>query len=80
MKPSLACSVLSGGMRVTGPCRRAPRPGVSPGTAKGRARVILDMAQADLEAGDILVIAFTDPSWMSLFVAIARLVAEVGGA
>ena len=36
---------------------------VSAGTIEGRARVILDMAEADLEAGDILVTAYTDPSW-----------------
>ncbi|PPS69946.1 MULTISPECIES: rifamycin-inactivating phosphotransferase [Streptomyces] len=52
---------------------------VSGGTIEGRARVILDMAQADLEAGDILVTAFTDPSWSPLFVGIAGLVTEVGG-
>jgi phosphoenolpyruvate synthase/pyruvate phosphate dikinase len=52
---------------------------VSAGTIEGRARVILDMAQADLEAGDILVTAYTDPSWTPLFVAIAGLVTEVGG-
>ena len=44
---------------------------VSAGTVEGRARVILDMAEADLEAGDILVTAYTDPSWSPLFVAIA---------
>jgi len=43
------------------------------------ARVILDMAEADLEAGDILVTAYTDPSWTPLFVAIKGLVTEVGG-
>jgi pyruvate,water dikinase len=52
---------------------------VSAGTVEGRARVILDMADADLEAGDILVTAFTDPSWSPLFVAVAGLVTEVGG-
>jgi len=52
---------------------------VSAGTVEGRARVILDIAEADLEAGDILVTAFTDPSWTPLFVAIAGLVTEVGG-
>ena len=52
---------------------------VSAGTAEGRARVILDMAEADLEAGDILVTAATDPSWTPLFVAIKGLVTEVGG-
>jgi pyruvate,water dikinase len=52
---------------------------VSAGTVEGRARVILDMAEADLAPGDILVTAFTDPSWTPLFVAITGLVTEVGG-
>ena len=52
---------------------------VSAGTIEGRARVIRDMDQADLETGDILVTAYTDPSWTPLFVAIAGLVTEVGG-
>ena len=52
---------------------------VSAGTIEGRARVILDMAEADLEAGDILVTAYTDPSWTPLFVSIKGLVTEVGG-
>jgi pyruvate,water dikinase len=52
---------------------------VSAGTIEGRARVILDMAEADLEAGDILVTAYTDPSWTALFVAMEGLVTEVGG-
>ncbi len=52
---------------------------VSAGTIEGRARVILDMAHADLEAGDILVTVYTDPSWTPLFVAIKGLVTEVGG-
>ncbi|MFE2584827.1 rifamycin-inactivating phosphotransferase [Streptomyces sp. NPDC059378] len=52
---------------------------VSAGTVEGRARVVLDMADADLEAGDILVTPFTDPSWSPLFVAVAGLVTEVGG-
>jgi rifampicin phosphotransferase len=52
---------------------------VSAGTIEGRARVILDMAKADLEPGDILVTAYTDPSWTPLFVAIKGLVTEVGG-
>ncbi|NVB79745.1 MAG: phosphoenolpyruvate synthase [Kofleriaceae bacterium] len=52
---------------------------VSAGTIEGRARVILDMSQADLEEGDILVTAYTDPSWTPLFVTIKGLVTEVGG-
>ena len=52
---------------------------VSAGTIEGRARVILDMADAEVEPGDILVTAYTDPSWSPLFVAVAGLVTEVGG-
>ncbi|MEO3744544.1 rifamycin-inactivating phosphotransferase [Plantactinospora sp. B5E13] len=52
---------------------------VSAGTVEGRARVILDLAAADVEAGDILVTAHTDPSWSPLFVAVTALVTEVGG-
>ncbi|MEV7419132.1 rifamycin-inactivating phosphotransferase [Streptomyces sp. NPDC089919] len=52
---------------------------VSVGTVEGRARVVLDIADADLEAGDILVTTFTDPSWSPLFVGAAALVTEVGG-
>jgi pyruvate,water dikinase len=52
---------------------------VSAGTIEGRARVILDMAEADLAPGDILVTTYTDPSWTPLFVTIAGLVTEVGG-
>lgn len=52
---------------------------VSGGTVEGRARVIHDMAEANLEPGDILVTPHTDPSWSPLFVTIAGLVTEVGG-
>jgi rifampicin phosphotransferase len=52
---------------------------VSAGTVEGRARVILDIATADLDAGDILVTASTDPSWTPLFLGITGLVTEVGG-
>ncbi|QDL06929.1 phosphoenolpyruvate synthase [Brasilonema octagenarum UFV-E1] len=52
---------------------------VSSGVIEGRARVILNLEDADLEDGDILVTAFTDPSWTPLFVSIKGLVTEVGG-
>ncbi len=52
---------------------------VSSGFIEGRARVILNMEDADLEDGDILVTTFTDPSWTPLFVSIKGLVTEVGG-
>ncbi len=52
---------------------------VSSGVIEGRARVIFNMEEADLEEGDILVTPFTDPSWTPLFVSIKGLVTEVGG-
>ncbi len=78
--------VTSDGEALTGAYRRSDLPAgalvglpVSAGMVEGRARVILEMAEANLEPGDILVTAFTDPSWTPLFVAIAGLVTEVGG-
>ncbi|HMC99255.1 MAG TPA: PEP-utilizing enzyme, partial [Ferruginibacter sp.] len=52
---------------------------VSSGVIEGRARVILNMEDAAIEDGDIVVTSFTDPSWTPLFVSIKGLVTEVGG-
>jgi len=52
---------------------------VSSGVIEGRARVVLNIEDADIEGGDILVTTFTDPSWTALFVSIKGLVTEVGG-
>jgi len=78
--------LTSDGEVVAGTYRRADIPAsalvglpVSAGIAEGRARVILDLADADLQAGDILVTPYTDPSWTPAFVAIKGLVTEVGG-
>ncbi|HET9772239.1 MAG TPA: rifamycin-inactivating phosphotransferase, partial [Acidimicrobiia bacterium] len=78
--------LTSDGEAIDGAYRRDDLPAgalvglaVSAGTVEGRARIILDIADADLEPGDILVTAFTDPSWTPLFVAVAGLVTEVGG-
>ncbi|WP_437999312.1 rifamycin-inactivating phosphotransferase [Sorangium sp. So ce185] len=78
--------MTSDGEIVSGAYKRADLPAgalvglpVSSGVVEGRARVLLDMAHADLEAGDILVTAFTDPSWTPLFVSVKGLVTEVGG-
>ena len=78
--------LTSDGEAIAGAYRRDDCPAgalvglpVSAGTIEGRARVILDTAEADLEAGDILVTVYTDPSWTPLFVAIKGLVTEVGG-
>ena len=78
--------LTSDGEMINGAYRRDDMPAgalvglaVSAGIIEGRARVILGPAEADLEAGDILVTAYTDPSWTPLFVAIKGLVTEVGG-
>jgi pyruvate,water dikinase len=78
--------ITSDGEIITGEYKRENLPAealvglpVSSGIIEGRARVILNMEEADLEAGDILVTAFTDPSWTPLFVSIKGLVTEVGG-
>jgi pyruvate,water dikinase len=78
--------LTSEGEGITGSYRRADLPTgalsgipVSAGTSEGRARVIRDIAQADIEAGDILVTTYTDPSWTPLFLTIKGLVTEVGG-
>ncbi len=78
--------ITSDGEIITGKYRREDIPAeavvglaVSSGVIEGRARVILNMEEADLEDGDILVTTFTDPSWTPLFLSIKGLVTEVGG-
>jgi rifampicin phosphotransferase len=52
----------------------------SAGTAEGRARVILDLSDADrLEAGDILVCPSTAPPWTPLFALAGGVVTDSGG-
>jgi rifampicin phosphotransferase len=78
--------MTSDGEVVAGAYRRDDLPAgalvglpVSAGTVEGRARVVLDVTEADLAAGDILVTAYTDPSFTPLFLAVTALVTEVGG-
>jgi pyruvate,water dikinase len=52
---------------------------VSPGTAEGTVRVVLDPAHSGLRHGEILVCPGTDPAWTPLFLSAAGLVTEVGG-
>ncbi|WP_394119879.1 phosphoenolpyruvate synthase [Planococcus donghaensis] len=61
------------------PSGAIPGIAVSSGIVEGRARVILKMEDAHIEPGDILVTAFTDPSWTPLFISLSGLVTEVGG-
>ncbi|MGN7286077.1 phosphoenolpyruvate synthase [Shouchella rhizosphaerae] len=78
--------ITSDGEIITGAYKQANLPAnaiaglaVSTGVIEGRARVILNIENADLEDGDILVTSFTDPGWTPLFVSIKGLVTEVGG-
>lgn len=78
--------MTSDGEIITGSYQRENLPAeaiaglaVSSGIAEGRARVILNIEEAIMEEGDILVTRFTDPSWTPLFVSIKALVTEVGG-
>jgi phosphoenolpyruvate synthase/pyruvate phosphate dikinase len=78
--------ITSDGEIIAGKFRRENLPAealvglpVSSGVIEGRARVILNMDNANLDEGDILVTTFTDPSWTPLFVSIKGLVTEVGG-
>jgi phosphoenolpyruvate synthase/pyruvate phosphate dikinase len=78
--------ITSDGETIAGAYKRENIPGeaivglaVSSGVVEGRACVILNMEDAELEDGDILVTSFTDPSWTPLFVSIKGLVTEVGG-
>ena len=78
--------LTSDGEAVAGSYRRDDLPAgalvglpVSAGTIEGRARVILDMAEADLEPATSSSRPTPIPSWSPLFVAISGLVTEVGG-
>jgi phosphohistidine swiveling domain-containing protein len=54
--------------------------GVSPGTATGKARVILRAdTEEQLLAGEILVAPFTDPGWTPYFVPAAAIIMDEGG-
>lgn len=53
--------------------------GVSPGVARGRARVAAGLADlTDLEPGDIIVCSTTDPSWVPLFLLAGGVICDVG--
>lgn len=78
--------ITSDGEIITGKYKRKNLPAnaivglpVSSGIIEGRARVIFNMEDANIEDGDILVTTFTDPSWAPLFVSIKGLITEVGG-
>jgi pyruvate,water dikinase len=51
----------------------------SSGTAEGRARVVTDPAETEMEPGDVLVAHTTDPSWASVMFLASALVVDIGG-
>jgi pyruvate,water dikinase len=51
----------------------------SPGVVEGRARVVLQSADAHLEEGEILFARDTDPAWASLMFLSSALIADIGG-
>jgi len=53
--------------------------GVSPGIVEGRVRLVTE-PDDDVEPGDILVAATTDPSWASIMFVAEALVVDIGGA
>lgn len=84
---SVPATLLTDGTDVTTTLPRPPMveggfPGVpaAPGRAEGRARVVLDPADARVEPGEILVAPTTDPGWTPLFMTAAGLVSDTGSA
>ena len=78
--------LTSEGETVYGPAAPAEPPagtllgtGVSPGVHEGMVRVLDSPVGADLEPGEVLVAASTDPGWTPLFLLAGALVMEVGG-
>lgn len=71
--------IITSGTAIGTPAGTLVGSPVSAGTVEGRARVVLKLEEAHLNKGDILVAAYTDPSWTPLFPLAAGLVTEVGG-
>lgn len=53
--------------------------GASPGIVEGPVRVVHDPEEADVDDGEILVSATTDPSWAALMFISAGLIVDIGG-
>ncbi|WP_236808713.1 PEP/pyruvate-binding domain-containing protein [Amycolatopsis albispora] len=84
-RPTVPGALLSDGTDVetlapAGPAEDGVLTGMAgaAGRATGRARVILDPADAHIEPGEILVAPTTDPGWTPLFLTTAGLVTETG--
>jgi pyruvate,water dikinase len=53
--------------------------GTSPGRICGRAKIVNDPAQADIQKGDILIAKNTDPGWTPILSIVGGMVMEEGG-
>ena len=51
----------------------------SPGRVTGRARIVSDPDEVELDDGDVIVAYGTDPAWTALFFQAAAVVVDVGG-
>src|SRR5258705_7642346 len=78
--------LTSDGEGIAGAYRRDDLPAgalvglpVSAGTVEGRARVILDVGKAHLQAGGILITPYPDPNWEPLFPPVQGLGTQGGG-
>jgi pyruvate,water dikinase len=83
---SRSFSKVAGGSPMSRPSATAPANGIvkgngaAPGVAKGRARVIRTLAEANqLQPGDILVTEATMPPWTPYFTLVAAIVTDTGG-
>lgn len=52
---------------------------ISPGTVRGRAKVLASPYEKPLERGEVLVTKATEPSWTPIFINASAVVLEVGG-
>ena len=52
---------------------------ISPGTARGRAKVLKDPYEKTVKSGEVLVARATEPSWTPIFINASGVVLEVGG-
>jgi pyruvate,water dikinase len=51
----------------------------SPGRVTGRARIVSDPDEVELDEGDVIIAYGTDPAWTALFFQAAAVVVDVGG-
>jgi len=74
----LHCDPMQGRAETSG--NRLKGNGCSAGAVTGRARVVTELAECKaLQAGEVLVTRFIDPSWTPVMGLVSGLVAEVGG-